>query len=274
MTLIITANSLTALIASKWHGTIGWKGVEQAKIDKLAPLEPLSYFTSVLGEPVLKQKVDKMTKYTYRGRDHWVAAYVDDFEIVRLMAITACNHEGFKPKIKNNPVGYEVTLTETKMKYAGRSSSADTYGQPAAVEDFKPHYFLRGATAPTYLYDEYLYGNPSSYQTVYAGFNEFCGFINLPEDIAETMSSTKVGKLDLNSEQIERLRSNLSINTFAVSAPYEESFFKNGSYTLGVTYVDAGILEPRRTEEELEKADSAKNNTQNLKPFEVFNYNR
>jgi hypothetical protein len=243
-----------------------WKGTEQAKIDKLAPTQTLSYFNSVLGEPNTKELRGKIAKYTYKERGYWVEAFVDEENVVQVMDVTACGDEKFYPIIKNNPMGNAITLGKTKMNRA-----------VSDVLSPKIHYYHKLATAPSYYYDEYYNGAAGSYQTMFTGHNELCGYLVLPTDIVNTLTDLD-DKTSLSETQIRRIRSGVTINTFAVTSPsFITGLYKDlGNYGLnefgeggiGVSYVDKGILTPSKEYESLDKTGIEEAND-----FDVINFN-
>lgn len=244
-----------------------WKGVEQSKIDKLAPTQTLAYFNSVLGEPNTKELRGKIAKYTYRERAYWVEAFVDEADVVQVIDITACGEEGFYPAIKNNPMGSNaIILGKTKMNEAA----------PAQLSP-KIHYYHKLATAPSYYYDEYYNNASGSYQTMFTGHNELCGYLVLPKDIVNTMTDLD-NTTNLSEEQIGRFRKGVTINTFAVTSPsFNTGQNKDlGNYGLselgeggiGVSYVDKGILTPTKEYKPLDKTKIDR-----AKDFEVINFN-
>jgi hypothetical protein len=265
LTLAIAAGTVFSLTTNFVENNILWRNVEQDKIDKLAPTQTINYFNSVLGEPnVKKGHTEKISTYIYRERGYWIEAFVDHEGVVQLMDITACGEEGFYPIIKNNPVGYEIVLGKTKMI---ATTGKDVWQWNKDNGSLLIHYFMRGATAPSYYYDEYYGGNPSNYQTVFSGHNELCGYLILPNDISDLMSTS--GKGNLSEEQVERLRKNVSINTFAVSAPSYSlklgDAMKNiGEGGIGVSYVDEGVLMPTK------KIDKIDEKFKEAKDFDVI----
>lgn len=243
-----------------------WRGVEQSKLDKLAPTQTHAYFKSVLGEPNTKERRGEFAVYTYRERAYWVEAFVDNDDVVQAMDVTACGDEGFYPKISNNPMGANIiTLGKTKMSEAAPGQSP-----------LKTHYYHKLATAPSYYYDEYYNNASGSYQTMFVGHNEMCGYLVLPEDIRTSLTDIS-GSMSLNDEQKNRFRKGTVINTFAVTSPafntgpnkemgnYGTTDFGSGG--IGVSYVDKGILTPAR-----ELTSEARAKASKSKDFDVIKY--
>ncbi len=272
LALVVALGTISAPVGSFIAENITWRSIEQAKVEKLAPTETVAFFNSVLGEPNIKSETRTgMTRYIYRERGYWVEAMTPkEDDTVLVMSITACGEDGFYPTINNNPAGKPVVL--------GRSKMIDTTYKPlrrdgSEREAFKVHYFLRAATAPSYYYDEYGGDALTNYQTVYTGFNDLCGYIALPKDIIDTMGiGSNSGKL--TDEQINRMRGNITINTFAVTAPtfmtrmgLKADSPNIGDGGIGVDYVDAGVLLP--SPEPMDES-AAKQKYKNVKDFEVI----
>lgn len=266
LSLAIAAGTVFSFTTKYVEDTILWKNTEQRKIDSLAPTQTVQYFTSILGEPNTKSVRDGITRLIYKERGYWVETFSDSDDVVQLFDITACGDEGFYPKIKNNPVGPETTLGKTKMI---NTTGNDIWLWKERDAGLKIHYFLRGATAPSYYYDEYYAGNPGNYQTVFTGHNELCGYLVLPKDIDTALFAAPVTPNPLSAEQVNRLRKNVTINTFAVTSPSFDiklpklANIANGG--IGVSYVDEGVLLPTRTLKNSKSYDQAKD-------FEVLKF--
>lgn len=273
LALVVAFGTISAPVGSYIGENLTWRSIEQAKIDKLAPTETINYFNSVLGEPNVKGLTSSgMTRYIFKERDYWVEAMTYKDDTVLIMSITACGTNGFYPKIDNNPAGKPITLGKSKM--------VDTTYEPilrggSTFEGFTTHYYQRGATAPSYYYDEYVGDAVTNYQTVYTGHNELCGYLVLPKDMTETMGIGGNGN-KLSNEQVNNLRSNVVVNTFAVAAPsYEVRMGLTADSPniadggLGVNYVDAGVLLPSSS-----KIDSsaAKKKYETAKDFDVIKF--
>ncbi|RZM24229.1 MAG: hypothetical protein EOO88_23540 [Pedobacter sp.] len=245
---LISVQVVTAAVANTYESTIGWKQAEQAKIDKLSPLETLDYFSDTLGKPLMKEQVNEseLTKHYYKGKDYWVIAYANTAGAVEHVAITSCNELGFYPTIKNSPLGKVVEIGKTKM-----SGIVDGASQLRDGTDLNRHYFMRGATAPSYYIDEIYTGNLGTYQTVYSGSVEYCGGIKFPDDIFDSLNEASVNATPFNNEQVNRFRDGVVINAYAVSAPGAESLY--GPYDakpedrrgvrLSIDYTNAGIID-------------------------------
>lgn len=272
LALVVALGTISAPVGSFIADNITWRSIEQSKVEKLAPTETVAFFNSVLGEPNIKNETSTgMTRYIYRERGYWVEAMTPkEDDTVLVMSITACGEGSFYPIINNNPAGKPIVLGKSKM--------VDTTYRPekrdsSKRETFKIHYFLRAATAPSYYYDEYGGDASTNYQTVYTGFNDLCGYLALPKDIMDTMGiGSNSGKL--TDEQINRMRNNITINTFAVTAPSYTTRMglkadspNMGDGGIGVDYVDAGVLLPSP---ELIDEAAAKQKYKNVKDFEVI----
>lgn len=265
LSLAIAFGTVASFTTSYLNSQVLWKSVEQNKIDQLAPTQTVDFFNSLLGEPNVKSSYETYDRYIYKERAYWIEVFANKSNIVILFDITACGVDGFYPKITNNPVGGELTLGETKM--------AETTFEQLDDKSLQPHYFLRGATAPSYYYDEYYLGNPSNYQTVFTGHNELCGYLKLPEDIEEALYASPNSANKLNVKQIQRIRKNTTINTFAISSPSFDLKHKEldniGDGGLGVSYIDEGVLMPNRRAH-----FNIDNWRKDIKDFEVDKFNQ
>lgn len=273
---LITFHTATAILTDWYNSSVGWKQVEQAKIDKLSPLESMDYISSVLGIPELKMPGHNgLKKYIFKEKGYWVTAYANDSNSVEHLLFTSCNEGGFYPKVSKNPVGPPVIIGKTtfdEVLYENASTNGRSYN---------PHYFLRGATAPSYFIDETSLGNPSSYQTVYSGIVEYCGIPNFPIDAQEQLEGGHVTKTGTNApglsqENIDKMRSRAAINTFGVSAPHAKSLYESPAVTdLTISYVNAGVLERcsmsrERYEKVLDDILKRKDKISPLKPTEEY----
>lgn len=237
MTAILSSISLYSYGISYYRNSVGWKAVEQSKIDKLAPTTSIEYISSVLGTPVLDQKVSETeTETIYKSRGYWVYLISNSSDkSLKSISITAC--EDFQPEIKNNPVGNSIKLGVTRMNEVATNIIA-TQKDDFQIQHPLPnayHYHISGATAPSYFFDEYSYGNPSRYQTVYAGVSEVCG--NLYDITREDFEFIEAmnGKNELTEGEINKLkelRSALVVNTVTILAPKVD----NESYGLNIYF--------------------------------------
>lgn len=240
VTAILSSISLYSYGISYYRNSIGWKAVEQSKIDKLVPTTSIEYISSILGTPVLEQKVSETeTETIYRSREYWVYLISNSGDkSLKSISLTAC--EDFQPEIKNNPVGNSIKLGVTKMDQVATNIAA-TNKDDFQIQHPKPnkyHYHISGATAPSYFFDEYSYGNPSRYQTVYAGVSEVCGDIfDLTREDFEFIDAMN-GKSELTIDDVQRLsdiRSRLVVNTVTILAPKIDSeIYGKNIYFTGV----------------------------------------
>jgi hypothetical protein len=272
---VIAAQGVYGLLTSYYEQVVGWKATEQSNINKLAPNESLEYVTSVLGTPQLKLgKVAGYQKYIFKERGYWVVAYVNDDSTVKHLIFTSCQGDDLKPVIRSNPVGPPIKLGESTLS----SVRYDTHNAIRNKDDYKRHYFMRAATAPTYYIDEHILGAASNYQNVYVGHVEFCGGIKLPEDINSTLVSSSSAEA-FSDDQLKIFRSGIIINTYGISAPFEKSLYEiEPNIELSVSSVNAGVLNACSLQEhELftqnsTETDRIKNRYAAMKDFEVHNF--
>lgn len=240
---IVALNGAVKIIGNWYDSNIGWKTVEQNKIDKLAVLETTDYISSILGMPQLKIKwASDLNKYIYQEHGYWVVAYADKTDTVQHLLFTSCGDKDFNPVIKKNPAGPAVTLGKTTFREAFYERDVENHN------GYKPHYFQRGATAPSLFIDEIYEGNPSNYQNVYSGAVEYCGTPKLPPKVLDTLLKTSVFNKSktagLQKSDFDTLRRKALINTFGISAPYAESLFTDDhGIDPTISYVNAGVLD-------------------------------
>src|SRR5207244_6957906 len=144
--------------------------------DQPAPWgETLDYFRNVLGVPVFvsKSRDGQFTQSLFQGRQYWVQAVSDAAGTVGIVAVSSCDLD-FRPRFEEpvggiqdpsgatHPLLNPIVLNETHLDQVGA-------GPPS-----KLHYFVSGATANTYLYDEYSFGNPGNYKTYFVGIDDAC----------------------------------------------------------------------------------------------------
>lgn len=235
LSALTTSGAAVVYIYSMARESLFWRSVEQDKISQLAPTQTAAYVNSILGEPITKQASDDMSRYIYKERGYWVTTYVDTYGTVQAIAITACGDDGFYPEVKG------ITLGSTKMVNAWGESTR----WESSDASIKLHYFLRGASAPSYYYDEYVASGATNYQATIVGHNELCGYVVLPEDIDKALSE-RAGSEPLTDEQVHRIRTNVAINTIVVTAPSANLKIKSlenlGDSWPGPSYVDVNAL--------------------------------
>jgi hypothetical protein len=170
----------------------------------------LAYFEEALGTPwfVTKSRDGAFTEHLFRGRDYWVQTVSDDAGAVGRMAITSCDpdfHPAFSGVPNSSPAIDGVVLNETHFDQTGAPPS-------------KVHYFTSGATANSYWYDEYYFGNPGNYKTYYVGINDACPY-DAPAELFVLKSDYTDARYDPADALVAQFRAAAVANTYAESAP-------------------------------------------------------
>ena len=197
-----------------YEDTFRWRQQEYTKISSLRSGISIAKVEEVLGSPlfVRTSQDGSLVEKTFRGHDYWVQAVHGVDGAVRLFAVTACD-EDFRPQF-DTPLG-RIVLNE--------STFDGVRGAPTIIR-----YFVSGATANSYFFDEHWGGNPGLYKTYFLGINDACPAVanyvlnliaggvfppdalNYPDGIAYS------DKLP----QVDQFRSKSVINTYAEMGPY------------------------------------------------------
>ena len=153
-----------------------------------------------------------------------------------MMSVLVCSTD-FNPAIKNTPLYKSITLGKDTMK-------------EVAQDGYVPHYFISGATAPSYLIDEIPGTNPTKYQTFYFGVNDACDFD--PNDILKDpyYYDNFIPDNEINTEdsKIRSLRENMPINIIAITAPLVNLEDLRSDFFIGVDRIQLRVL-PHYTDE-------------------------
>lgn len=254
MAIVIASNTLFTVYLSWYDTNIGWRHVEQEKINKISPQQNLRYIESILGQPIISESVnEEYIEHIFKLRGIWVQAVVDKDERVNLLTVTACEGS-IKPRLSNTPFTKDIVLGETKMIDAVQSTSAyvDASGEIVIHERTQSptasRYDISGATAASYILDEYYLGNPGRYQTVYLGYTETCrgsarfdfGISEIARDNVDEINDLSAN--DLSSQLVNDLRSSQTVNTFVITAPHTTLESMGISYYPGIKYTKIRIL--------------------------------
>lgn len=232
---IIAANSVSSLIGAWYQDNLGWKSTERQKISRLSPNQNLQYVKSIAGEPVLSQSVNSnFREHIFRLRGSWIQVLVDRDQVVRLLNITTCNNN---LKLKINDMGAEVLLGETLMSEVTKDANQYSLNET--------HYFISGATAASYLLDEFYLGNPGNYQTRYIGFTDACrgldeNEIRLGRHVQEIELEPDRKKHD--AETVDLIRSQQVINTYVITSPHVNLQDFGIEEYVGIKYTDIRVL--------------------------------
>jgi len=140
--------------------------------------------------------------------DYWVQAVQDSLGTVQLMAVTSCAPD-FNPEF-NGPAG---NYTLNKSTFASAPDRMPT----------ELRYLTSGATANSYYYDHYYFGNPGYYKDFFVGIDDAC-----PEQLDDAslkviFDTVKFGKpipfKDATDPAFKAFREKSIVNTYAETAP-------------------------------------------------------
>lgn len=221
---VITSSIIVSqLIINSYKQHIGWEHVEQHKISLLAPMETNEYIESVMGKPILRDKVGSYTKNIYKGRNYWVISLTDSSNTAQAIGITSCGDSGFYPAITNNPFGHTINLGKDKMS----KGASGVYVKRSDVDEGH-YYFVGGASRPQYFYD-FSYVGVGYYRDVITGNNSYC---NKTSVYQLTQKDSRINKIISNlsylrsdevsevwsASDINYLRDNLTLNTIVLES--------------------------------------------------------
>lgn len=182
----------------------------------------LERFVAVLGPPLFvtpSRDAGGLTQSLFQGREFWVQAISDASGTVHLMAVTSCSPE-FKPAYRgvagSNPAIDIVVLQETRMDQTG--------AEPNMV-----HYSTSGATANSYYYDEYYFGNPGLYKTYFTGVTDGCQASFPPGADLFLGVDYRARQFDPNDARVAEFRAGATINTYAETSAFALPDIVNGS---------------------------------------------
>lgn len=191
-------------IAQTYKLTVGYDKEEEKVINKLSVFVNIDQFKKLLGVPIYINKAqDKsnLLEYIFFRKKYWIQAITDDIGSVQFYAITSCKNN-FKPKI-TNPMKQSESLVLNGSTYRDIQST----GLPS-------HYFISGATANSYVFEEESLGNPGNYLTVFWGINDACPVNGNYFEYADFNDNEG----NVNEKKYSDFRNNTKINTFAVSS--------------------------------------------------------
>lgn len=187
-----------------------WRETQYAKIGRLRGGSTLDYFRDLLGTPmfVTRSRDGRFTQSLFQEPDYWVQAITDAFGTVELMAVSSCDLD-FRPRFNGvsgaTPSLGTIVLNETHLDQVG-------------AEPSKLHYFVSGATANTYLYDEYSFGNPGYYKTYFVGIDDACP--SEPANaITDGLALTRDQAFDPNDDLVRTFRARAIANTYGETGP-------------------------------------------------------
>ena len=195
-------------------------------IDKFSAGVQVSYFRQLLGDPVYINYAENSDyrEFIFVDPDFYVQLITDRNEKVLTFAVTS-RVKDFNPPV-GRFFGEKVVLNQTKFG----DIPDDTYGSPEACHLFP------GITAPSYYFEEYGFGYPGLYQTIYFGINS-AGYY--PEERLPGTKPTDLGETETCSEVDQDTRNDLTFNTYMV---------QHGDVPIGMDEEDSFIYGPRYTE--------------------------
>ena len=213
------------------NSTFLWRNIEYKKINSVRPGMYIQKITDVFGTPFYTRNMQNnksLTENTYKGRGYWIDTISNDSGEVLLYTITSCD-KNFSPTIDPNPLQKSITLQKSTLSSIGDN--------PSGIK-----YFASGATANSYFFDEYSWGNPSNYETVYVGYNDQCP--QFPKKAISQMDDLfKLGdEANLEDPYIQKFRDNLLINTYAETAPMENPVGDMKYFQVGVDRIQVRNL--------------------------------
>ncbi|OGG26775.1 hypothetical protein A2960_01215 [Candidatus Gottesmanbacteria bacterium RIFCSPLOWO2_01_FULL_39_12b] len=185
----------------------------------------LGKFNEIFGVPTYTRiSKSNWIENIYKGRDYWIQTISTSSGQVVFYAITSCD-KVFKPNISPNPILRKIVLQESTFSSIGDDPN-----------DIK--YYLREATANSYFYNEYSWGNPSQYQTVFVGINDAC----MPkQEIQYPENRNSLYIENIRDNDIIKFRSAARINTYAETAAFfGKEVFKD--YQIGIDRIQIRSL--------------------------------
>jgi hypothetical protein len=217
---VVVAPTPSAPTAVPTLTPVAVRQAEYSTLDKLRGGMALSYFQELLGAPsfVTRGRNGPFTQSLFRGHDYWLQAVSDDAGTVQLMAVTACDpdfHPAYEGQKNSSPSFSTITLNTTRLDQTGPP--------PNTVR-----YFTSGATANSYYYDEYYFGNPGLYKTYFVGIDDACA---LPPDDARLPFLTadyQDRAYDPTDSIVAKFRAAAMANTYAETGPFfDDSVLKS-----------------------------------------------
>ena len=205
-------------------GVSDWRETEYAKISRLRGGMTLDYFRDVLGTPmfVSKSTDGRFTQSLFQGRQYWVQAVTDALGSVDVMAVSSCDLD-FRPRFEEpvggiqdpsgatHPLLNPIVLNETHLDQVG------------AEPPSKLHYWFSGATANSYFYDEYSFGNPGNYKTYFVGIDDACPPVPAPDVLQRLVGTDYRDKdFDAGDDAVNKFRASAIANTYSETGPFAD----------------------------------------------------
>lgn len=234
---VITVGRASLAIRTWFRLRIRWRQREYERLRTLRAGIGLSKLEEILGQAPLfvrRSSNGSLTEHTFRGRGYWVQAVTDGAdnraERVLMMAITACSLD-FAPTIAT-PFG-EVHLNHSRFVDVGKD--------PTSVQ-----YFLSGATANSYFFDVFAFGNPGQYKMFFIGINDTCA-CKANYALRSTTDSLRYYDGDpkpysATDQEMAAFRRESIPNTYAEAAPLENVASVLSEFPIGVDRILARTL--------------------------------
>jgi hypothetical protein len=162
----LTISTAVSGAASLLRETVSWRDREYERIDSIRSGMSIGKITEILGQPLFVRRnlAAELVESTFSRRGYWVQTLHNEVGATELIAITSCDPT-FKPRI-NSVIG-PIVLNESSYADSVKSKFGES------LKPLSYRYFL-GNTRPSYLYDEYSFGNPGLYKTFIVGINDAC----------------------------------------------------------------------------------------------------
>jgi hypothetical protein len=143
-------------------GRLTWREAEYQRLSHLFAGMSIHKLEETLGSALFQSlsKDGLLRESVFRGRGYWVQAIYDPTGTVKFLAVTSTSLN-FRPQYQT-PLG-TVTLLATRF-------------DAIPSKPIRIRYFTRGATAPSYYFDDYSGGNPTLYKMYTFGINEVGAF--------------------------------------------------------------------------------------------------
>lgn len=227
---IITISGGAAWAVDQYTNHFRWREGEYDKLKALHAGFSIEKFTEVLGSPtfVTRSPDGSLTEGTFRGRDYWVQAVYDSSGLVKLFAITSCS-AAFRP---------------TFTSYIGKITLNESHMNETSTPPTRTLYFLSGATANSYFFDEYAGENPSFYKTFLLGINDACPAVandvyTMAEKGEIPFASPRYNDVAFSAtdEIVRTFRERSVANTYAETAPGVALSEVGGPFQIGVNRI-------------------------------------
>jgi hypothetical protein len=209
-----------------YERTYDWQARDYRKLSELRAGYTVGKFSDVLGAPTFTRLSynKKWVEYTYQGRDSWVQAVTPRGSgTVAVFAVTSCSAH-FNPTF-TVPYGKTVQLN--------RETLAEVTASRQANISLEVRYQTPGATANAFYWEIISGGNPSNYKAFAWGYDDACNdrawekWDGFDVSLKYPSSSNGVfapGGPFFTSRAVVRLRRRVVVNSYAETAPLDESF--------------------------------------------------